>query len=132
MKALFLDESGDHNLTAIDPTYPVFVLGGVIVDHEYADGELTDRVRQFKRDLFGRDDIIPHTGDLARNRNGFERMKEPDFRQRVYDGLNELMRTLEYKVVACVWEVRSIEDRDWWCYPYPNSKARTRYAVPGL
>ena len=32
MKILFLDESGDHNLTIIDPLYPVFVLGGVIID----------------------------------------------------------------------------------------------------
>jgi len=32
MKVLFLDESGDHSLNVIDPQYPVFVLGGVIVD----------------------------------------------------------------------------------------------------
>ena len=31
MKVLFLDESGDHNLAVIDPQYPLFVLGGVIV-----------------------------------------------------------------------------------------------------
>lgn len=31
MKVLFLDESGDHNLSVIDPQYPLFVLGGVIV-----------------------------------------------------------------------------------------------------
>ena len=30
MKVLFLDESGDHNLSVIDPSYPIFVLGGVI------------------------------------------------------------------------------------------------------
>ena len=29
MKVLFLDESGDHNLSVIDPQYPMFVLGGV-------------------------------------------------------------------------------------------------------
>jgi hypothetical protein len=32
VKLLFLDESGDH----IDPQYPLFVLGGVIVDKDYA------------------------------------------------------------------------------------------------
>lgn len=40
MKVLFLDESGDHNLSLIDPQYPVFVLGGAIVEKEYAEGEL--------------------------------------------------------------------------------------------
>ena len=39
MKVLFLDESGDHNLAVIDPQYPLFVLGGIIVVKEYAEGE---------------------------------------------------------------------------------------------
>lgn len=37
MKVLFLDESGDHNLAVIDPSYPLFVLGGVIVEQRYAE-----------------------------------------------------------------------------------------------
>lgn len=61
---MFLDESGDHSLTVIDPQYPVFVLGGVIVDRAYASGEMARRVRQFKLDLFGRDDLILHTADI--------------------------------------------------------------------
>lgn len=101
MKVLFLDESGDHSLTRIDPQYPMFVLGGIIVEQEYTFGEMTDRVKEFKQDLFGRDDIILHTADIARNKNGFERMQEPVFRQRFYKRLNNLMRSLEYKVVAC-------------------------------
>jgi hypothetical protein len=101
MKALFLDESGDHDLSLIDPQYPLFVLGGVIVEQDYAEGELADRLSKFKRDLFGRTDIVLHTADIVRNRNGFERMKEPAFRERVYRELNTLMAGLSYTVVAC-------------------------------
>lgn len=32
MKILFLDESGDHNLLVVDKDYPIFVLGGCIMD----------------------------------------------------------------------------------------------------
>lgn len=99
---MFLDESGNHGLIKIDPDYPVFVLGGVIVDQSYANGELAERVQRFKLDLFGRDDLILHTADITRNRNGYERMQEPSFRQRFYEQLNDLMRELEYQVVACV------------------------------
>ncbi|MGI8642877.1 MAG: DUF3800 domain-containing protein, partial [Thermomicrobiales bacterium] len=35
MKLLFLDESGDHSLEKIDEDYPIFVLGGVVVDRSY-------------------------------------------------------------------------------------------------
>lgn len=101
MKALFLDESGDHSLAVIDPQYPLFVLGGVIIDKDYAEGELTRALNAFKQELFGRADIILHTADIGRNRNGFERMMEGAFRNQFYEKLNVLMRKLDYTVVAC-------------------------------
>jgi hypothetical protein len=101
LQILFLDESGDHNLSVIDPQYPLFVLGGVIVEQAYAEGEMADRIQDFKRRLFGRDDIVLHTADITRNRNGFERIKDTPFRERFYTELNALMRDLHYQVVAC-------------------------------
>lgn len=102
MKILFLDESGDHNLAKIDPQYPLFVLGGVIADKEYAEGEMQEAISDFKLRLFGRDDLILHTAGITRNRNGFERLKDTMFRERFYRELNELMVALDYRVVACV------------------------------
>lgn len=71
------------------------------MDKDYADGELTERLAAFKRELFGRDDLILHTADITRNRKGFERLKEPAFRQNFYERLNQLMSELRYSVVAC-------------------------------
>lgn len=102
MKVLFLDESGDHNLAVIDRSYPLFVLGGVIIDQHYAAGPLEDAFRAFKRRLFGRDNLILHTADITRNRNGFERLKERAFREHFYQELNALLRGVEFRVVACV------------------------------
>jgi len=102
VKVLFLDESGDHNLSVIDPSYPLFVLGGVIADQAYAAGPMEDAVRAFKRHLFGRDDLVLHTSDITRNRNGFERLKNAAFRDRFYRELNALLRGLQFQVVACV------------------------------
>ena len=102
MKTLFLDESGDHNLSVIDPNYPIFVLGGVIVDNDYAEGPLTEELNRFKREMFGHDAIILHTADIVRNRNGFEALKDSRFRNRFYNGLNDLMQNLSYSIVACV------------------------------
>ncbi|MDQ3693995.1 MAG: DUF3800 domain-containing protein [Chloroflexota bacterium] len=98
---MFLDESGNHGLTTMDEQYPVFVLSGVIADLDYAETVIESRLRLFKRDLFERDDICLHTADIVRNKNGFERIKEPAFRQRFYVALNTLMHELDYKVVAC-------------------------------
>ena len=98
MRVLFLDESGDHNLTVIDGNYPVFVLGGVIVDKDYADGALTEAFDDFKARLFGRTDIVLHTADIVRNRNGFERLHDIDFRYRFYIQLNSLMQELPMRL----------------------------------
>src|SRR5437016_3302319 len=97
MMTLYLDESGDHSLVKIDPQYPVFVLGGVIVDAAYGSAVLEPRLRDFKRELFDRDDLILHTADIARNRNGFESLVDSTFRARFYERLNALMRELDYR-----------------------------------
>jgi hypothetical protein len=101
MKIMFLDESGDHSLEVIDPQYPMFVLAGVIMEQAYAEGEAEQRMMEFKTDLLGRTDIVLHTADITRNRNGFERMKEPQFRQTFYARLNNLVASVDFKIVAC-------------------------------
>ena len=101
MKVLYLDESGEHNPSVRDPHYPIFVLGGVIVDKEYADGTLTQMVDDFKQEVFGTTDIVLHTADMSRNRKGFEALQDAAFRAAFYDKMNALMRGLQYRVVAC-------------------------------
>ncbi len=100
-KILFLDESGDHNLTAIDPQHPIFVLGGIIAQREYALGEMTDKLNTFKMEMFKTTDIILHTADFTRQRNGFERMKEREFCAKFYEKLNLLIASLDIKILAC-------------------------------
>lgn len=99
---MYLDESGDHNLEKIDPRYPVFVLGGGVVDRAYARTVMRPRIRQLKVDFFDGPGIVLHTNDIVRARNGFEALKDERFRNEFYEALNVMMRELEYKVVACV------------------------------
>lgn len=102
MKILFLDESGDHNLSIIDPQYPVFVLGGIIVDEDYYYNIIEAEIKQFKENFFGSSNIILHTSDIARNRLGFEGLKDPELRKKFYTTINTLMERLDYKVIACI------------------------------
>ncbi|MFO1243155.1 MAG: DUF3800 domain-containing protein [Rickettsiales bacterium] len=100
-KILFLDESGDHNLTIIDQQHPIFVLGGIVVDKDYALGEMTEKLNAFKSELFGTTDIILHTADFTRQRNGFEKMKDPDFCNLFYKKINNLISGLNLTILAC-------------------------------
>lgn len=83
MKYLFLDESGSHDLAVIDPAYPVFVLGGAIIDGEstleaigeaLAGLELADLiVTPVGRAALGRTSFVDHRvveSKLRRDKNG--------------------------------------------------------------
>jgi hypothetical protein len=100
-KILFLDESGDHNLTAIDPQHPIFVLGGIIVDENYAFGKMTQKINKFKEEIFGTTNITLHTADFTRQKSGFERMKDRNFCEIFYTKLNQLISELDIKIISC-------------------------------
>lgn len=102
MLLLFLDESGDHNLDVIDPQYPLFVLGGCIIDNDYHEKVITPNLKEYNLDLFGRDDFIMHTADIVRRRDVFQKLTNKQFRERFYKETNLLMDKLEYTIVACV------------------------------
>lgn len=101
-KILFLDESGDHSLSIIDPQFSVFVLCGVIMDEEYHRTIATERLREFKTRLFGKGAIILHTADFTRNKSGFEAMSNHEFRKDFFGSLQDLIGGLDFKIVACV------------------------------
>ena len=101
MKALYLDESGEHNPSANSADYLIFVLGGIIADKDYADGLLTDKLDDFKRQWLSQTDIPLHTADIAHNRKGFEALGDASIRKQFYEQLNALMLELQYSVVAC-------------------------------
>jgi len=101
LKVMYLDESGDHSLDKIDPSYPMFVLGGVIVDRAYVRNTVMPRMKHIKEQFFDRDDIILHTADIIRAKNGFECLKDTGVRKEFYTALNAMMRDLEFTVIAC-------------------------------
>lgn len=101
MLILFLDESGDHNLAKIDPQYPIFVLGGCIIDLQYHNEHIAPHLSIYKKKLFAREDFIIHTADIARRRGVFRKLTNAEFRDYFYNETNRLMNELEFKIIAC-------------------------------
>lgn len=101
MMTMFLDESGDHSLEKVDPEYPVFVLGGIIVEDFEMGCVIEPAFQRFKREFLKSGDTILHTSEITRNKGAFEAMKNPEFRIPFIEALNSLMESLPYMVVAC-------------------------------
>jgi len=110
MRHLFLDESGNHSLNAYEPRYPVFVLGGVIIDEDDL-AAVGSAVLAFKRDVLGDESVVLHTADIARNRRGFEHLADAALRRRFYSRLNALMAALDFTAVACAVDKSLLVER---------------------
>ena len=100
MRTLYLDESGDPNERIINPNYPVFVLGGIILDGDDAHIALQGAVSALKLELFGRDDFILHTSEIVHRQGIFQRLNSAAFRAEFLKRLNRMMSELDYSVLA--------------------------------
>ncbi len=68
---VYVDESGDHSLTSINPEYPVFVLAFCIFHKKHYVEAVVPALTRFKFKHFGHDMQILHEHDIRKEKNGF-------------------------------------------------------------
>lgn len=71
---VYVDESGDHSLTSIDPQFPVFVLSFVVVEKEHYSAVVAPAVRRLKFEHFGHDMVVLHEADIRGKYGPFARL----------------------------------------------------------
>jgi len=106
MKALYIDETGDHSLSKIDKSYPIFALSGVIVDEEYHSHELTEQLNALKIRHFGTKNIILHNKEMTHPQSSsnalYRKFMSSEFRKKFYTDFEKLLLKSEVILVACV------------------------------
>lgn len=68
---VYVDESGDHSLTRINPQYPVFVLAFCIFHKRHYAEAVAPALTAFKFQHFGHDMQVLHEHDIRKESNGF-------------------------------------------------------------
>lgn len=105
MKLLYIDESGDHSLSKIDRSYPIFVLSGVVVDEQYHHNKLTPALNSLKTKMFGTTDIVLHGKEMTHPQSAsnplYRKFMDADFRKSFYRGFEQLLTKSELSIVAC-------------------------------
>ena len=118
---IFVDETGDHDLVNIDPQYPLFGLGAILIEeNEYL--KMAAEVKINKREFF-KDDVtfILHSSELKRprdkrsdRRNSI--MLDPKIRSAFYQNFDErIIKSKKFKVTACFIRKQTMADK----YVYP-------------
>ena len=83
---LFIDESGDHGLNRIDPSFPAFILCGVMMN--YSDYMLLNAEFDGIKNRFWRSsNVIFHSRDIRKWQKEFSILIDPGIRQEFYQAL---------------------------------------------
>ena len=97
---VFVDESGDHGLESIDPSYPMFVLAFCVFAKETYAGVAAPSVLRFKFKHFGHDQVVLHEHDIRKTKGQFAFLFDESRRTPFYEDLNGLMTASPFTLVA--------------------------------
>jgi len=99
---VFVDESGDHNLEAIDHDCPLFVLDFCIFDKSHYTNAIVPAVHGFKFEHFGHDAVVLHEHDIRKQKPPFVFLKSVRKRESFMTALNRLIADAEFTIIATV------------------------------
>lgn len=98
---VYVDESGDHSLTSIDESYPVFVLSFCVFQKENYARAVTPALRMLKFSTFGHDMVVLHEQDIRKKLGAFKLLGKEQ-REAFLEKLNVLVSETEFTLIAAV------------------------------
>ncbi len=108
---VYVDESGDHGLKSIDPTYPVFVLAFCIFRKEDYAMVVTPKIQQLKFRHFGHDIVVLHEHDIRKAKGDFKFLVHRESREAFMTDLSRLVEESPMTLIAVIIEKVSFKKR---------------------
>ncbi len=105
---IYVDESGDHSLSSINPHYPVFVLAFCIYKKVDYANVVVPKIEIFKFKHFGHDAVILHERDIRKQLKPFVTLRNYAKRNNFMEELNSLIKEIEFTVIATVIEKKKL------------------------
>lgn len=109
---VYVDESGDHNLTSIDQSYPIFVLAFCIFYKEHYSNKIVPRLQRLKFDYFGHDLVILHEHEIRKEKNDFNIFKGKEQKKEFIGHLTNIIDESNFILASCAIEKLKIQDAD--------------------
>ena len=89
---VYVDESGDHSLTSIDPQFPVFALSFCVVRKDTYMAQIVPAVQALKFRYWGHDAVILHEHEIRKSKGDFTwLLTDRERRDAFYEDLNQIM-----------------------------------------
>src|SRR4051812_29401347 len=88
---VFVDESGDHNLTSINDRFPAFVLAFCVIPFAAYNEVVAPAIRKLKFALFGHDCVVLHEHDIRKREGAFSAVSN-EKRTELMQALSRIVR----------------------------------------
>ena len=98
----YADESGDHSLTSIDPTYPVFSLSLCGFRKDSYCSRVVPNFQRLKFRYFGHDAIVLHEHEIRKQKNVFRILNDQPTRVRFLDDLSMCLKKSPFRIFPSV------------------------------
>lgn len=99
---VYVDESGDHSLTSINPDFPIFVLAFCVFHKRHYSEMIIPAVEKLKFNYFGHDSVVLHENEIRRQKGQFIFLSQRPVRQEFMGQLDSIMETSNFILIACV------------------------------
>lgn len=100
---VFVDESGDHSLTSIDPEFPVFALSFCVVSKADYIGAVVPAMQQFKFKYWGHDAVVLHEHEIRKSKGDFTfLLTNRALREAFYADLHQIMVAAPITLIGSV------------------------------
>jgi hypothetical protein len=113
---VFVDESGDHSLTSIDPEFPAFSLSFCILRKDEYIQKVVPSVQAFKFKYWGHDAVILHEHEIRKTKGDFAFLRtDRALREEFLEDLSQVMAAAPFSVIGSVIDKKRLIAR----YPKP-------------
>ncbi len=97
---VYLDESGDHDLTRINPHFPVFVLLLAVIEQDDYIDRIIPAFNRVKFAFFGSEAVVFHSYEIRKSRGAFRCLLQPSVRASFLPSISRLMPDNPYRIIA--------------------------------
>lgn len=114
---VYLDESGDHSLEAIDPQYPIFVLSACVFRKSDYSASVVPSFLDLKFRFFGHDMVVLHSRDIRKAQGPFAILQNVQVRHDFLAAINATVEAAPFTLVAAIIDKRWLTRQ----YAQPNN-----------
>ena len=108
---VYVDESGDHNLSVVSPDYPVFVLAFCIFNKAAYVDAVVPSFQRLKFKWFGHDAVVFHEREMRQQKPPFAFLQNRDRRNEFMADLNLVIGQAEFSVIAAAIDKKRLTIR---------------------